>query len=824
MFKLRLRSKLIGLVIAPLLFVAALVTGLMTRQKHELAASMTEVMRDNARRELTRVVQDVLVLCETAQEDSLAELEREIERLDRALDPNLALRASPSTRGAAFSQLETVTNAVVLLFGRDEQGAVGLVAGYGAVRRESGASPGDSNSGSTGSAVPAEVTQAAQSALESGVERTALVTLGTLPYMVRSSPVRSPAGPIIGVKIVGVPFHGAEGLKRRISEIRLGKTGYVWVLGSRDNQRGHYIVSKDRKRDGESIWNAKDANGRLFIQDFITRAETARTRGGRAEPFFGSYPWQNAGETVAREKIAAVGYFESWGWVIGASTYQDETEGSIEQVRASMGSLVNRTLLLCALSALVFLAVAASLSSRMVRPLTEMASTARSLAQGHTRVRIAHQSEDEIGILADAFRSLVDYLTEAARAARSISMGQLDVTIRPRSSNDALSAEMAHAVGVLNALTKNLGELIVSTRAGHFSDRADGSKYAGGYRELLLGMNGLLDAVIEPVVEVNRVLERLAAKDLTVKARPGFAGDYAVMMNALNKAVENLRQSLDRVAKASVQVASSAEQIANTSQRVTAGAEAQAASLERTSSALQEFAANTQHNTDSARQAQEIVDAAKSAAMTGATEMHEMIEATHGMGTAVQATVPIIRDINDIAFQTNLLALNAAVEAARAGEAGRGFAIVADEVRHLALRSKQAAHKTEKLIGESVQLAERGAALSERVNETLCQVLGAVDEVSGIVAEISENSAAQAESLDRTRVANREIGEATMRAAENARESSAAAAALATQSRQLAELVREFVLDDSRPATQQTHATAPSGAAPILRLHRKASA
>ena len=144
---------------------------------------------------------------------------------------------------------------------------------------------------------------------------------------------------------------------------------------------------------------------------------------------------------------------------------------------------------------------------------------------------------------------------------------------------------------------------------------------------------------------------------------------------------------------------------------------------------------------------------------------------------AAEGTAAIIRDINDIAFQTNLLALNAAVEAARAGEAGRGFAVVAEEVRNLALRSKEAAKKTETLIGESLQLTEQGEAISGRVSGTLGDIVTAVGKVSSIVASIAHASQEQAEGIEQSTRAMSQMDQATQQAAANSEEASSAARA-----------------------------------------------
>jgi methyl-accepting chemotaxis protein len=174
--------------------------------------------------------------------------------------------------------------------------------------------------------------------------------------------------------------------------------------------------------------------------------------------------------------------------------------------------------------------------------------------------------------------------------------------------------------------------------------------------------------------------------------------------------------------------------------------------------------------------------------------MAQMTEAMNKIRTAAEGTAAIIRDINEIAFQTNLLALNAAVEAGRAGEAGRGFAVVAEEVRNLALRSKEAAKKTETLIGQSLDLTAQGEQISARVNSTLSQTVAAVGNVSEIVAEIARASQEQATGIEQSNRAVSQMDQVTQQAAANSEETSSAAEELAAQAQELASLVAQFQL------------------------------
>jgi methyl-accepting chemotaxis protein len=453
------------------------------------------------------------------------------------------------------------------------------------------------------------------------------------------------------------------------------------------------------------------------------------------------------------------------------------------------------------------------LTLAITRPVEQLKLAASRIALGDLDQKVEHTGRDEVGALADSFRAMLSYVSGVAEAAAALGAGNLSVEIKPKSESDRLSKNMAQATGVLRGLLEQVKGLIQAAQVGDLSQRADASKYQGAYAELLTGMNSVLEAVAEPIEETNRVLERLAASDLTARGREDFQGEYRRMTTSLNKAAESLQNSLIQVASTSEQVATASSEIASSSQSVAQGASEQASALEETSSALIEMSAATKRNAESALQANALAEGARQASMNGSAAMQQMTEAMTNIRASTEGTAAIIRDINDIAFQTNLLALNAAVEAARAGEAGRGFAVVAEEVRNLALRSKEAAKKTEQLIGESMSLTKQGEEISGRVNVTLGEIVGSVGKVTEIVSQIARASQEQAQGIEQSQRAMTQMDQATQQAAANSEETSSAAEELAAQAQELTGLVGEFQLGSGARATART----PARATPIRR-------
>ncbi|MCB2213120.1 Cache 3/Cache 2 fusion domain-containing protein [bacterium] len=282
------------------------------------------------------------------------------------------------------------------------------------------------------------------------------------------------------------------GLRERIENITVGQTGYVFILGGSGDWKGHYVVSKGGARDGEDIWNAKDANGVLFIQEMVNQS-TAK-RGG--EISFIRYPWQNKGEDFARTKISAVTYFEPWDWVIGSGTYEDEFYATAGTVQASF---MKQLWLVIAIGLVILVAgsvVAYRFGSTIARHLREAMGMANRLADGEVADEIHINTQDELGELANAFNKMTGNFRARGEFITDLAEGRMGTDLQLASERDAMGKGLLLVRDAIKQVIEEINNLAAAAIEGRLNDRANADAYSGDYQNLINNLNKLVGTLV----------------------------------------------------------------------------------------------------------------------------------------------------------------------------------------------------------------------------------------------------------------------------------------------------------------------------------------
>ncbi|WP_423249180.1 methyl-accepting chemotaxis protein [Pseudomonas syringae] len=325
-----------------------------------------------------------------------------------------------------------------------------------------------------------------------------------------------------------------------------------------------------------------------------------------------------------------------------------------------------------------------------------------------------------------------------------------------------------------------------------------------------------------PINESLNIAQRIAANDLSKDVPQSGSDEAAKLIAALAAMQTNLRSALTLIGDSSTQLAATSEEMHAVTEDASRTIQRQSNEIEMAATAVNQMSAAVEEVASNAASASEVTSQSSTAAMAGRAQVDETVTAinlmvskvqltsTEVQGLAVMATdiSKVLDVIRAIAEQTNLLALNAAIEAARAGEAGRGFAVVADEVRALAHRTQQSTREIEQMVGSiqagtgtgnavtameqtSVQ-AHKTLEMANGAGKALLEITESISQINErnlMIATAAEEQAQVAREVDRSLVSIRDLSSQT---SEGSNQTAIATAELSTLAAGLNRLTKQF--------------------------------
>ena len=365
----------------------------------------------------------------------------------------------------------------------------------------------------------------------------------------------------------------------------------------------------------------------------------------------------------------------------------------------------------------------------------------------------------------------------------------------------SVAVSVVFGVYITHGITQPVTELEQAARAmakGEFST----VRVAYDSRDELGSLAGDIRSMVKTLTDVIQnetyILNEMAEGNFSVHSERDeyYIGEFEQLLRSMKKINRGLSELLLQISQSADNVAASSEQVSSGSQNLAQGTTEQAASVEELTGMMSEISDQAYRNSRDAQEASEKAQMVKENATESSRSMQEMVKAMAEISGKSDEIRKIVKTIEDFSFQTNILALNAAVEAARAGDRGKGFSVVANEVRSLANQSSAASKSTAALIQSSLQAVENGRKIANETDNALAEVVSGIDNVSELLFHITDASSKQFDANRQVTENINLISEVVQTNSATAEECAAASEELASQAQLLKELVSHFKLAD----------------------------